>query len=626
MAVQILLSGLIAFCATLALTPLVRGVARRVGAVAAPTSDRWHKKPTALFGGIGIYFGFLVGILCLGAWLAGHEGLDVPDQFGRLGVGIIGSATLMFLVGLADDVFKLRPYSKLVFQGVAAAVLVSCQVVYPLTPWSPFNIVFTIFWFIALTNALNLLDNMDGVASGVAALAAGFLAVTFALAGRWVLASVCAAFSGSMLGFLRYNFHPASIFMGDSGSLFVGALLAGLGAAYPSTASGSIVSVLFVPSFIVIIPLLDTTLVTVMRVMAGRPISVGGRDHTSHRLVAMGLTERQVALVLYGFAGAGGLVALLLPHAKIAGWLGALLLVVLAVLAAYLGRMHSYSPAQVPSSRRLTVLVSDLLYKRRALEVLLDLVLFAFAYSGAYLLRYDADLPMTQAAVLERTLAVALAVKSVSFGALGVYRGGWQRMTLADLHRIVRAVALGTLLTIAALVFFYREDEFARSIFVLDAMLTLLLTSATRVSFRSLDRIHRALKPAAARAVIYGAGLAGEAAVRELLLNPHAGLEPIGFMDDDPNKQGMRIHGLRVFGDARDLERVLARHEVRTLVVSTRKVQRDRLSEILAACRRLGVDLLEFEMAFRPVDESMCQGAVPHRPASLTPSKQPAFQ
>src|SRR5687767_4079448 len=212
----------------------------------------------------------------------------------------------MFLTGLVDDRFHLRPSSKLVMQALAAAIVVTAGVVYPLTPWTSVNSLATVFWFIALTNALNLLDNMDGVAAGVAALAALFLAITFGIqGGGGELVALSAALAGAALGFLPYNFHPASIFMGDSGSLFLGALIASVGAAYPSSASVSIVPVLFVPVFIAVIPILDTLLVTVTRTLAGRPISSGGRDHTAHRLVALGLRERQVAMMLYAFAIAG---------------------------------------------------------------------------------------------------------------------------------------------------------------------------------------------------------------------------------------------------------------------------------------------------------------------------------
>jgi UDP-GlcNAc:undecaprenyl-phosphate/decaprenyl-phosphate GlcNAc-1-phosphate transferase len=256
----------VALGTTLGVTPLVRRAARRLGFIAKPSTDRWHAKPTALLGGVGVFAGFLAGLL---STLVIAEG--VPQGLGgagSIGIGILLAATVMFVSGLVDDWVRLNPSAKLIFQVVAAAVLISFGVIYPITPWLSVNILLTLVWFMGLTNAMNLIDNMDGVAAGVGCVAALFLAVTFALEGAWHYTALCLALAGATAGFLPYNSHPASIFMGDSGSLFIGALLAGVGAAYPGTATGSIVYVMFVPVLIVIIPLLDTCLVAVTRTMS----------------------------------------------------------------------------------------------------------------------------------------------------------------------------------------------------------------------------------------------------------------------------------------------------------------------------------------------------------------------
>src|SRR5256712_386261 len=178
------------------------------------------------------------------------------------------------------------------------------------SPWYVANVVLTLFWFVALTNAFNLLDNMDGVAAGVGAIAAFFLGVAYAHQAAWLHAALAWSLAGATLGFLRYNFHPARIFMGDAGSLFLGAALAGLAATSPTVVSGSLVSILFVPLTIVTIPILDTALVTITRTLAGRSIAEGGRDPPPHRLVALGPGGRQVAPVLHALPALRGLGAL----------------------------------------------------------------------------------------------------------------------------------------------------------------------------------------------------------------------------------------------------------------------------------------------------------------------------
>jgi UDP-GlcNAc:undecaprenyl-phosphate GlcNAc-1-phosphate transferase len=585
------------FVTTLCLTPLVRHLARATNLVAKPVADRWHERPTAMLGGVAVYAGFLVGgALALRGLAANPIGTFLSN---RGLFGIIAAASLMFLVGLLDDKFKLRPATKLIGQGLAAAIVVSAGVVYPVTPWPVANVLATIFWVIAVTNALNLLDNMDGVAAGVAAVASLFLGVTFVMDSAPVLAGVCFALAGALLGFLPFNFRPASIFMGDSGSLFIGALLAGLGAAYPTRASASIVAVLFVPAVIVIIPILDTLLVTVARTLAGRPISVGGRDHTTHRLAAMGLSQRQVALLLYGFAACGGVLALVLrgAPAQLSLPIGAMFLVGLLIVAAYLSRLHSYEASARPHGR-VTVVVNDLLHKRRAFEVLLDLILFAAAYQFAYLLRWDAQIPTHQAEIFGRSLALAVVAKSLAFGVFGVYRGHWHQLSTADVPRLAAAAIVGSLLTLGVLIALFPSGGYARSIFFIDGMLVALFTMGARVSFRLLGSIRR---PSGAPALIYGAGRAGELTIREMLSNAELSLRPMGFIDDDVSKRGRLVQGYPVLGGVDDVPEIVRRWGIQTIVVGMRKPDELAVKRLRTCCEELGIDLLQLQLEFQSV-------------------------
>src|SRR4029077_15375024 len=157
-----------------------------------------------------------------------------------------------------------------------------------------------IFWLVGITNALNLLDNIDGLAGGVAAIGALFLTYLCHAAHQPAHAALCAPFAGAVCGFLVFNFNPASIFMGDCGSLFLGFFLAGSALINPAAGrSRTFLPVLAVPVLILFIPIFDTLFVMVQRKLAGRPVSLGGRDHTSHRLVALGLSERHAVLLLY---------------------------------------------------------------------------------------------------------------------------------------------------------------------------------------------------------------------------------------------------------------------------------------------------------------------------------------
>ena len=233
----------------------------------------------------------------------------MPERSG--GWLVLAGSTFLFGVGLIDDLQHLKPYQKLLGQLAGSVLVVALGKSLPWTPWQPLNIALTLFWLVGITNALNLLDNMDGLAAGIALIAGGFLSGIFFTNGQFAEGFLLAAFSATLLGFLVYNFNPASIFMGDCGSMFIGFFLASavLLLTWEGDPAQHWPATFGVPILLLSVPIFDTTLVTVVRKLHGRAISQGGRDHTSHRLVALGFTERRAVLVLYELALLSGLLA-----------------------------------------------------------------------------------------------------------------------------------------------------------------------------------------------------------------------------------------------------------------------------------------------------------------------------
>lgn len=282
---------------SLILTFAVRALATRYGFVAKPKADRWHKRPTALMGGVAIFATTTIVAL-----------LFVPLTLET--AIVLACGWLMFVIGLVDDILNIKPYQKLFGQVIGALVVIASGLQLQWTDFPIINAAITLFWLIGITNAINLLDNMDGLAAGISTIAAISLAAVLFANGNSDVLPLVLVFTGALLGFLWFNFNPASIFMGDSGSLFIGFLLASLVLlSQGGGQSRSIVSVLAVPVLTLFIPIFDTTFVTILRKMWGRKASQGGRDHTSHRLVALGLSERKAVLMLYGFAACAGLLA-----------------------------------------------------------------------------------------------------------------------------------------------------------------------------------------------------------------------------------------------------------------------------------------------------------------------------
>lgn len=573
-------AALPALFASLALTPAVAALARRIGAVAKPKSDRWHSKPTAMLGGVAIV------IAVAGALIA-----FVPMS--RDDVIVISASVALFFVGLADDFFHIKPYQKLIGQLLGAAAVVAFGLVLPWTPNFTVNVLITLFWLVGITNAVNMLDNMDGLAAGVCAIAAIFLAINFFRNQQLTEALMLAAFAGALIGFLVYNHNPASIFMGDCGSMFIGFFLASI-ALVSGTGGGrsrSIVAVLAVPVLVLVVPIFDTTFVTLMRKMAGRSASQGGRDHTSHRLVALGLTEKRAVWMLYSFAAAAGGLSMLVRHAALDISLSAIasLTLVLTFIGIHLGRVRVYEEQDVRPN--VVAFLVDVSHKRRLFEVALDVVLIVLSFYFAHVLVLG---PASKSAgwdVFFRTLPVAIALKLAALLFSGVYRGIWRYASMSDVGHQVRGVLIGSAAT-----FLYAwidtPSHLAKSVFIIDTMLLLLALTASRFSFKALRKLlPRAETAAGQRVVIYGAGDGGELLLRELQQNASLHRVPVAFFDDDPRKGGRMLHGLPIgtpngSGSIAKLCRVYGVHE---LLVSTMKVPAPRLRQIVEECEAAGV-------------------------------------
>ena len=571
-----LLAVAASFVLALLLTAVVRAFARRVGVVAVPKIDRWHKKPTAMLGGIAIWLTFLICYF-----------IFIPHTV--YGNFILLASTFLFLVGLVDDLLHVKPYQKLIGQILGSAFVVYYGLSLPWTGSILLNMALAIFWLIGITNAINLLDNMDGLASGIAIIAAGFLALSFVNTGQFTEALMLLIFAGALLGFLFYNSNPASIFMGDCGSMFVGFFLASSALINVSGGrSRSFLPVLAVPILVLFIPIFDTTFVTVLRKLSGRAASQGGRDHTSHRLVALGMSERHAVWMLYGFAALSGVLAILVQRARLDVSLAAIagFTILLTLVGVYLAGVKVYDQSEEEMAMKekpLYAFLVDVSYKRRIFEVLLDVVLVILSYWSAYAINFPSTSPAWQLFI--RTLPVLVFIKMAVFLVMGVYRGLWRYTSIGDLIVFAKAVALSSVASLLVILFAFRFEGYSRKVFVIDAVLMLLFLAGSRMAFRLFRQMLPAVGTSNGRRVlIYGAGDGGELLLRELRNNRDLNLSPIGFLDDDPAKSGKVIHGLRVFGGNGDLRKVCVQHEIDEVVISSMKMSEERVDEVLEIC------------------------------------------
>ena len=300
---------LIAFCALVVAagaTPLARRSAPRWGFMDRPSARKVHLTTIPRLGGVAIYLGFIAALLLFGRLF-----------YVRQLAGIFLGATLVSGLGLWDDRTGLAPWTKLVGQLLAAAILILSGVQVQAAHRPALDLLLTVVWVVGITNAMNLLDNMDGLSAGTAATAASFFLLLAAMSGQYLVGILAAGLLGACLGFLIYNVNPASIIMGDSGSLFLGFMLAAVGIKLRFPANVDFVTWM-VPVLVLGLPIFDTTLVTISRLRRGlNPLTTPGKDHTSHRLVAYGYSQREAVLILCLAAGACGLLAVFVTQASI---------------------------------------------------------------------------------------------------------------------------------------------------------------------------------------------------------------------------------------------------------------------------------------------------------------------
>ncbi|MBW2041250.1 MAG: glycosyl transferase [Deltaproteobacteria bacterium] len=596
-----------AFFICLVLTPLVRKAALAKGWVAQPSEERWHKKPTALLGGIAIYAGISIPLFVLSDFYSIFSHMDrtavvklpaSPEAAVWLGI------TGLFLLGLLDDFIKIKPHTKLMGQIVVASFIAFLGFRLHWFVSLTLDTLVTIVWIVGITNAFNLLDNMDGLCAGVGLVAALILAVLF-FDHSGPLFFMTLVLAGSLAAFLVYNFNPASIFMGDSGSLSIGFFLSMLAMLYTQNGTGNRISAYAVPVMVLMVPVLDTTLVTLIRILSGRKASVGGRDHTSHRLVLMGLSERGAALFLYGIGAVSGLSAVFVDRSDTLTSPGVIIPLALSVMlmGIYLAQIRVYPEEEFSllRGRVYTPILVELTYKRQLLLVVLDFGLIAFAYYVSYRLRFEGNAFLIYFKVFLRSLPAVIACKFLAFFAMGVYRGIWRYMGATDVYTYLKATAAGTVLSVTVVTFIYRFEDFSKGIFVIDWFLCTGLLLGTRGSFRLFRDTMRRKSMAGDAVIIYGAGRGGEILLREILNNDALNVKPVGFIDDDALKAGRKLQGYPILGSFADLETLVEKHPVGGLLVSFTEADPARMEAVKTFCKARGLFLKRFSVQLEDV-------------------------
>ena len=582
---QAVIFFLISFLISLGLTPVVKLLANRLGFVSMPKKDRWHKNPVPLMGGVSIYLAVIVTSLLIIKNLSFYSWLL--------------AATIIFFVGIYDDIKKISPYSKLIIQILLSSLVVFSGVYFKFEGLLYFSIPLSILWIVGITNAFNLLDNIDGLSCGIAGISSLMLFLSSYFNDNYIssLALIFLIISGACFGFLYFNFNPAKIFMGDSGSMFLGFSLGVLSIMGTHKHVSNLLTTMVAPILILGVPIFDTIFVTLVRKFRGFKVFSGGIDHTSHRLVTLGFSEKKTVILLYLLSIIFGLVAI--SYAKfdmiIVSVFVLLSIIVLLFFGIFLAEQKSYNENEIDNERQKrfaqgkTVINTLLMHKRRIIEVIVDFLLICIAYYSAYLLRFDGIITEANLYLISISLPWIIIIKFTCFIYAGLYKGVWKYISISNLVSIFKAVFAGSILSIIFLTIFFRFKDYSRVVFIIDWLLTMFFIMGSRIALRAFKEYFVNIGLSGKRVILFGAGDGGELALREIRNNNDLGYVVVGFLDDDVKKKGSKIHGVPVLGTKNELEKIVKRLNIEELLITIPSAQELEFAQLLEKCNNLNI-------------------------------------
>jgi UDP-GlcNAc:undecaprenyl-phosphate/decaprenyl-phosphate GlcNAc-1-phosphate transferase len=598
-------------------TPLVRRFAIRMGVMDLPGERRIHSVPVPRLGGVAV----LLALVLAFAFCA------ISDRyFARVFFGYAGQFTILLvasgvvtLFGGLDDAYSLRPAIKLVAQTAGASILmvvgdgISTIAGIHL---GPFGLPLTLVWLLLVTNAFNLIDGLDGLASGIGAIVSATLFADFAYSGDVANAMVLAALCGALLGFLRYNFHPAQIFLGDSGALLIGFILAAV-SIHTSNRPSAIVAI-SVPILALGLPLAETALTTLRRLLrvilvvrynpdndryefllgGNAALFTADRRHIHHRLLDLGLTHRNAVLLLYGISLVLGITAFTIVSYRQVN-LG-LLLGAFGIVAVAGIRRLNYGELQLLRKGVLLPLLDSPLVDRKELQMLADLASIVISYLAAVLIGMGGTFDGRTKKAFLHTVPLVSIVQIGTFVASGLYRRSYRSAGIGDLLASVKSVLIAVLMSWLACLFCLGSQDARFYVEILDGYLLATMVIGGRLSFRMLEHVFKTQAAGRRRALIYGTGNAGMSALHEIRNSPSLDLLVLGFVDERAPSFPRKLSGLPVYG-AGALDDLILAGQLDEVILTAFPVSEARLEHLRQMCGRAGVTLQRFWIGWQEV-------------------------
>ena len=607
---------LLAFVSSLLFTPVVRSGARKLGALDLPGGRKVHDHPIPRLGGFSIFVTFNLILIVASQIDFFFFPSDFLSEINFL--WLIVASSIMLGIGAVDDLRRI-PSSIKFFSQIIAGLIVALACVKIQVITLPFgtidlgiwSIPVTILWVVAITNAINLLDGLDGLAAGTS------LIVCVAMFGISLLnqnigIALCSAIlAGSILGFLKYNFYPASIFLGDSGAYFLGFILSVL--PLLGGLKGTATFAILIPLLALGLPIMDTALSMIRRLLRslhimeideekneikfffldGFSMFRADRDHIHHRLLQMGLTQRKAVILLYAISLVLGGLAFSSIYFKNINY--GLFLTTIG-LASYIGvKKLGYSEIQILRNGALLPLFDVPVVNIRILRFFVDMAFIALSYYLAFLLRFEGTFEPSIKEYYLMTIPLVLTIKMGIFYLSGLYKGAWRYTSVSDVVKMLKAVALGCFVSTLVLWAIPGYGIISLSVLVIDFNILFFLVTGARTSFRILEHFHISNNHHGRKVLIFGVDKSSIQALNEFINNPRLGLSPVGFIDEDERNKGKQVSGYPILGSIDSLENILKNNSISEVIVTGNNLSEVKIERLSQICNSNHISLRRFQ-------------------------------
>ena len=602
------------------LTPFIRSFAKWANVYDLPSARKIHKKPVPPLGGVAIFIAFnltiIIGVILNDSYLN-------SSLFSRWQALLLCQIIILAL-GVADDVLHLQPGVKFliqIFVGVLVFVfgfgisVISNPFTGNIIHLGILSIPLTVIWLVGITNALNLVDGLDGLASGIAFIVCMTIGAIAYMNENSGIVFIALSLAGSIIGFLRYNFYPAKIFLGDSGSLLLGFLLAVI--SIQASSKGATLVAVLAPILALGFPIVDTLLSMIRRLLQsihiidyptkngrfrtvffkGFSVFKADKDHTHHRLLRIGFSQRKAVVILYAICVALSILSLVsvaIKHLNLVAFLGAIF------VGFFIGvRSLKYQEFKILENGLLIPIFDFPVINSSLFQAFFDLAMISFSYYLSFVLVFK-TLDGQAWRLFVQSLPVVLLLKIVVFYLSSLYRRTWAYSSLEDTLTILKATVFSSLSSVIVFSLIFKLSSFGGVVFfILDFYLLSTFVTGFRISYRVFNSFYkRGAANRGKRVLIYGAGYRGSTVLREIRNNEGYSFSPAGFIDDAPEKIGKNMNGLPILGSVEDLDEILKDNKISEVIISTAKIGKDKIKKLTEFCQQKGISLRQFEYRF----------------------------